>query len=131
MTVDGLLGVDLAFTVEIAQQFLLLGVHADDGQAGLQILLLQAGDVLELGVAIGIARTHRLLLQGLSLAVPVFAEQLGDDISTDRRPQRRDSTRDLFPRQVRPFHIGPHRIASRVVPKDLEEVLFEGRVDLD
>jgi hypothetical protein len=28
---DGFLGVDLAVTVEIAEQFLLLGIHADDG----------------------------------------------------------------------------------------------------
>ena len=51
---DRFLGVDLAFAVEIAQQFLLLGVHADDWQAGLQILLLQTGDVLELGIAVRI-----------------------------------------------------------------------------
>src|SRR3954454_9120056 len=125
------MGVGLAFAVEIAQQLLLLGVHAEDRQAGAEILPLQAGDILELGVAMGIARTHGLLLQGLSLAVLVFAEQLGDDISTDRRPQRRDSKRDLFPRQVRPSHIGPHGIAGGVVPKDLEEVLFEGRVALN
>ena len=39
---------------------LLLGVHAVDWQAGLQILLLQTGDVLELGVADRIAGTYRL-----------------------------------------------------------------------
>src|SRR5208337_2617677 len=32
---DGFLGVDLAVTVEIAEQFLLLRIHADDGQASL------------------------------------------------------------------------------------------------
>ena len=84
---DGFLGVDLAVTVEIAEQFLLLRIHADDGQAGLQILLLETGDVLELGVAVRIAGAHRLLLQRLPPAVPVFAEQLGDDVSTDRSPQ--------------------------------------------
>src|SRR5271157_2704000 len=107
------MGVGLAFAVEIAQQLLLLGVHADDWKASAQILPLQAGDVLELGVAIGIARAHCLLLQCLSLAVLMFAEQLGHDISTDRRSQRSDSERDLFPRQVRPFHIG--RIGSPAV----------------
>jgi hypothetical protein len=70
---DGFLGVDLAVTVEIAEQFLLLRIHADDGQASLQILLLEAVDLLELGVAVWIAGTHRLLLQGFPLAVPVLA----------------------------------------------------------
>ena len=79
----------------------------------------------------GIAGAHRLLLQRLSPAVSVFAEQLGHDVSTGRSPQRRDPLGDLPPRQVRPFHVGPHRIAGGVVLKHLEEVLLEGRVDLD
>ena len=52
---DRLLRVDLPVAVEVAEQLLLLGVHADDGQAGLQVLLLEAGDVLELGVAVRMA----------------------------------------------------------------------------
>jgi hypothetical protein len=78
---DGFLRVDLAVMVEIAQQFLLLRVHTNDWQAGPQILVLETGDVLELGVAIRIAGTHRLLFQCLSPAVPVFAEQLGYDVA--------------------------------------------------
>ena len=70
---DGLLGVDLAVTAEIAEQFLLLRIHADDGQASLQIPLLEAGDLFELGVAVWIAGAHRLFLQGFPPAVSVLA----------------------------------------------------------
>ena len=128
---DGFLRVDLAVAVEIAEQFLLLRVHADDGQAGLQILLLETGDVLELGVAVGIAGAHRLLLLSFPPAVSVLAEQRGHDIPTDRRPHRGESLGDLPPRQVRPLDVGSHRIAGGVVVKHLQEVLLEGRAEVD
>ena len=128
---DGFLRVDRAITVEIAQQFLLLGVHADDRQAIVQIIVLQAGDVLELGVAVWIAGTHRLLLQRLSPAVSVLAEQLGHHVSTGRSSQLSNPERDLPPRQVRPLHLRAHRIASGVVPEHLEKVLLEGAAALD
>src|SRR3954454_9354719 len=112
-------------------QFLLLRVHADDGQAGLQILLLETGDVPELRVAVRVAGPHRLLLQGLPPAVSVLAEQQGHDVPTGRRPHRGEPLGDLPPRQVRPLHFGPHRIAGGVVVEDLQEVPLKPRADGD
>ena len=79
----------------------------------------------------GIAGAHRFLLQRLAPAEPVFAEQQGDDVTTDRRAHRGEAISDLPPREVGPLHLGPHRIAGGVVLKDLEEVRFEGVGDLD
>jgi hypothetical protein len=71
---DRLLRIDPAVTVEVAQQLLLLRIDADDRPAGLEILLLEAGDVLELGIAGRVPRAHRLLLLGLPPTVVVLAE---------------------------------------------------------
>jgi len=83
---DRLLSVDHAVAVEVAQQLLLFRVDADDRPAGLEVLLLQACDVLELGITVRVPRAHRLLLLRLPPAVVVLAEQLGDDVAADRGP---------------------------------------------
>ena len=46
-------------------------------------------------------------------------------------PSLGDPRGDLPPRQVRPLHLGPHRIAGGVVLEDLEEVRLDRRVGLD
>jgi hypothetical protein len=113
---NGLLSVNLAVSVEIAQQFPLLRVHADDRQAGAEILLLEMSNVLELGVAMGMVRTHCLLLQRLSPPVSVFAEQLGSKMSSDRSFQPSDPACYLPSRQANQFHLSLHRIAGGMVP---------------
>ena len=128
---DRPLRLDRPVAVEVADQLLLLRVDADHRQAGRQVLPLEPGDVLELGVAVRMARPHRPLLQRLPPAVSVLAEQLRDDVAADRRPQLGDPPGDLPPRQVGPSHLEPHRVAGGVVLEHLEEVGLDRRVGRD
>src|SRR5208337_2299101 len=49
---------------------LLLRIHADDGQASLQILLLEAGDLFELGVAVWIGGPIVFFFRAFRLRYP-------------------------------------------------------------
>ena len=125
------LRLDRPLAVEVADQLLLLRVDADDRQAGRQVLPLEPGDVLELGVAVGMARPHRPLLQRLPPAIAVLAEQLRDDVAADRGAQLGDPRGDLPPRQVGPSHLEPHRVARGVILEHLVEVGLDRRVGRD
>jgi hypothetical protein len=139
---DRRLRLDPALAVEIPEQLLLLGIDADHRRPGLQRLLLQAGDLLELCVAIPVP-AHRLLLQRLAPAVALPPEQLRRDVAAHRDAQGAHPLGDLLPRQgahplgdllprqVGPLAVAPHRIARGVTLQHLQEVLGEGRLDGD
>jgi hypothetical protein len=80
---DRRLRVDPALAAEIPEQFLLLCVDADHRQSSLQVLLPQAGDLLELRVTIAMM-AHGLLLLCLPPAVAVLPEQLGHYVGAHR-----------------------------------------------
>ena len=78
------LGLPLPSAVlEVADQFLLLGVHRDDWLAPPLIRLDPSVDVLELGVAVGMAAAFPGLAVGLE-AVTELAQQGADRPGTDR-----------------------------------------------
>src|SRR4051812_16797610 len=125
------LRLDRPVAEEVPDQSLLLGVDADHRQAGREVLPLQPGDVLELGVAVRMTAAHRLPLQRLPRAVAMLVEQLRGDVTADRRPQLGDPPGDLPPRQVGPPQVKPHRVARGVVLEHLEEVGLDRGVGRD
>ena len=110
--------------VEIADQLLLLGVHAHDRVGRPEILPLEPGDVLELLVAVGVA-THRLGLLGLAGDVAVLLEELLDHRHADRRARLGQVAGDLLIGQVGPADLLTHRVARRAILEHSEEVLLQ------
>ena len=78
------------FTLPIMAGFLNICTHplffcdAQHRMAGVQVLPLQCGDVLELGVAVGMTRPHLHRLARLAFDVPVLLERLLDHTLADR-----------------------------------------------
>ena len=112
--------------VEVADQLLLLGVHAHDRVVRRQVLPLEPGDVLELLVAVGMA-AHRLGLLGLAGDVAVLLEQLLDHRHADRRARLGQVLGDLLIGQVGPADLLPHRVARRAILEHPQEVLLQVR----
>jgi hypothetical protein len=75
---DGVAGIELAISIEIAQQFLFLGVDADDRPPRRQVLLLEFGNPLELRMAVGMPLERCLLLR-LATHEAVMFEQKSPD----------------------------------------------------
>src|SRR5258706_15289213 len=75
--------------------------------------------------------SDRNALQRPPPAVAVLFEPRGPDVATDRSPPFLHPLDDLPPRQVRPLHFQPHRIARSVVLEHLLESHFERRVEID
>jgi hypothetical protein len=93
-------------------QLLFLRVDAEHGLAPGQIRGLDASDVFELGIAIGM-RAYQLFLARLALTQAVLFEQLAHHVAARRRAHLGQAPTDLAPRQVGPQHALAHRIARR------------------
>jgi hypothetical protein len=128
---DDLPGVEFAVAIEVAQQFFLLGIHGDHGFAGLEVLLLEAVNVLELGVAVGMTRPQGLGLLRLAFDVAVLPQQLLDHPLARRRPTLRQPPGNLLPRQVGPLDLLPHRVAGGVITQHLQKVLLQRHAQVD
>ena len=68
--------IDPAVAVEVANQLLLLGVHAQDRVVRVQVVPLDPGDVLELGVAV-LVSAHVEVLLDLTAEVAVHRRVTG------------------------------------------------------
>ena len=123
---EDLLGVEVALPVEVAHQFLLLGVDAQDRVIGLQVLLPEPGDVLELLVTVGML-AHGLGLLGLALDVAILSEQLLDHGHAYRCAGVLEPLGDLREGQIGRSDVVTHRVARGVVPQHAQEVLLQLR----
>ena len=98
-----------AAVLELADQFLLLGVHADHGIPGRQMLAGLLADVTELSVPVRML----LSLDGLGVALqaePLLAEQGADRALRDLMPLAGELVRQVAGRQRRPPQ-RRHRVA--------------------
>ncbi|MBM3982447.1 MAG: hypothetical protein FJ304_19695 [Planctomycetes bacterium] len=110
--------------VEVAQQFLLLGIDADHRIARRLILSPVFRDGLELGVAVGVM-SHRLLLAGGASADLELAEQTTNRPPTGRGAHPRQPSGQLPERQVGPQNAFPHRVAGGELAEQFTQVVFE------
>ena len=113
-----------AGVLEVAHQFPLLGIDADDGIAVTAEATSQSGDVAELLVACGALPGSDLFAVHTEREVE-FVEQPGDRACADPDAQPLQLPGDLGGRLVRPLP-DAHRIASRIVlqqPLDLSDYL--------
>lgn len=117
-----LLGVSHAFTIEIAQQFLLFRVDTDHRMTRVEVLLSDRGDSFKLSVAVSVLPLRSLLLR-LATAKAVIQQQSRNDVSADRSPKLQHLSGDLATRKIRPFDIRSHRIARCMILDYLPEFL--------
>jgi hypothetical protein len=113
-----------ALTEEIAELLAGLQVDAQDRIGGIEVVLLESGDRLELGVAIRVA-SQRLHPQGLPLMEAVPVEQLIDDMHTDMTATILHEINDLDLGQVRPDERLLGGAAGGVRDEDLAEVVVD------
>jgi hypothetical protein len=92
----------------------------------IQVLLLQAGDFLELFIAErGVA--HGLGLFRLAFAKAQARQQAADGVGAHGRSHPIETSRDLHARQVGPHHLFVHRIAGGVIADDLTKIRLQVR----
>src|SRR5512142_687918 len=112
-----------ARVLEVAYQFLLLGIHTDDRQSVREIPPADTGQVAELPVPVRVVRPGRTFPVGPQRVV-VLVEQPGDALSTDGDPLTPEGGTELPGRFMRPLQ-GRHRVAcgrilEQLVPRSHE-----------
>jgi hypothetical protein len=112
-----LAGVHLAVAIERPEQLLLLGVDAHDRVVRAQVFPLDARDVDELGVAIGVL-VEIQVFEHLTASVAVVAEELADGVLADVEVVLPQVRLDLAGGQVGPDDLGTHGRAGGVVLQD-------------
>src|SRR5215472_17088994 len=113
-----------AGVLEWADQLLLLGIHADHGQAPRQIPAPYPGQVAELPVAVGVARPRQALADGPQ-GEALLLEQAGQGAVADGQPALAQGRTQLADRLVRPPH-PRHRVTGDGVAHQV----LQGRQDV-
>src|SRR5712692_10165563 len=106
-----LLAVDLAMTVERAQQFLLLGIDAQNRVPRREKLLDEMAQMAKLRVALRRVTT-RQDFGDLATGQPERIEQASDNVGASTDAVGVQAVGNLLGRQIRPQHVVTHGVAS-------------------
>ena len=117
---DDLLGIGVPLPEEVADQFLLLGIDAENGRACVFVEAAVVVDDLELAVPLRVVLL-RAFLQSFTSPHLVLGQQLGDDGNADTKATCGQLLRQSPQREVSPQHSFPHRISGRVRTNDVQE----------
>ena len=117
---DDLLRVRMACSKEIADQFLFLGVDAENGIPRLFMKASVMGDDFELAIPLRMA-FERAFFQSFASSQTMLAEQLGHHLDTDAKAARGQFLRQAAQREVGPQYPFAHRVARRMGTNDLQE----------
>ena len=120
----GRLCMGMAFSGEMADQFLLLGIDADHRVACGPIRGLELGHVLKRRIPVRM-RPQRFFLAHLALPQSVLFHQLTNRVPTGWRAQLGQTAADLTARQIGPQDAFPHRIARREFGENLAEIFLQ------
>jgi hypothetical protein len=117
---DDLLRVSMARSKEVANQFLFLGVNAENGIRRLFIKAAVMGDDFELAIPLRMA-FERAFFQGFASPETVLMKQLDHHLDTDAEATRGQFLREAAQGEVGPQNPFAHRISRRMGANDIEE----------
>src|SRR5712692_1612912 len=117
--------IQMAFAIEVAHIFLLLGIHTDNRIPGSFILSFQTLNVFKLLIAVW-HRFHGLLLVRLPATIVVLLQQFAHHRLTDGNPMvHLERCANLSHRQICPADGRIHRVARRMVMENVQKLLVD------
>ena len=125
---DRFLGVEMSVAIEISDEFLFLGVHAEDRVWRVFVRVSQLSDLEELLVSLRMAFGGQFFL-GLASAEMMPPEQLRHRCASDSEAALDEFASQGTQREIGPKYADPHRIACRVIANDIEKGVVEAWKD--